>query len=218
MSHRFAVALGLVVILASGLVHGMWTERWYRSAALESAVARLKSLPEEIGPWKGRVEEQDPEALVMAGAAGSWSRRFINSDNGDEILVILLCGRPGLMSVHRPEHCYTGAGYELTTRPSRYSLPLLPAQKAQQRPAECWTALFRKDEVAGPLQLRIFWSWLGPAGWQAADNPRWTFAREQALYKLYVVRVTPGPEPLAADPAVGFLVPLIAELDRHLVP
>jgi hypothetical protein len=56
------------------------------------------------------------------------------------------------------------------------------------RPAEFWTARFRKDEAGAPLFRRVFWAWSADGDWRAPDQPRLAFARHDALYKLYVVQ------------------------------
>jgi hypothetical protein len=211
--------VGALMIVASGLVHGMWTGRWGRSAEMAAAVERMGNLPEQIGPWKGVPEDQDQATLTMAGAVGHWTRRFTNLYTGDDVLVILLCGRPGQMTVHRPEHCYLSAGFAMTTPPGRYRLPSWRGAKGgAEMPVELWTAPFAKEEADGTVQLRIFWSWLGSSGWEATESPRRTFALEKVLYKLYVIR-SEGPQPpQPEDPSVVFLKQLMPELNRHLIP
>jgi Protein of unknown function (DUF3485) len=210
MIRQLLLSLGILVLLAGGLLHGMWTERWQRSPILESAVARMRDLPDDIGPWKGRPAEQDPDALAMAGAMGHWSRNFVHANTGEEVLVIVLCGRPGQMSAHRPEHCFTSAGFEMNSPALHYQL--------DNPSTEFWTAPFHKEESNGPVNLRIFWSWLGSSGWEAPANPRWTFSRERALYKLYVIRASAGMTPLTSDPSTGFLAELLPVLNHHLIP
>lgn len=212
MRRFLPILAGLLVLIGTGVVHGLWTERWHRSPELQQAASRLDTLPADLGPWKGEVTEQDPEALAQTGAVGHYSRLFTDPQSGEKILVILLCGRPGRMSVHRPEHCYGSAGYEMTGPP----LQLKVTPKGQET-AELWTGLFSKNEAGGPVQLRIFWSWFDGRRWQAPNTPRTTFARLPALYKLYVIRnVTGSHSPIERDPSVALLGWLLPELDRTL--
>jgi hypothetical protein len=132
--------------------------------------------------------------------------RYTDARTGASALVILLCGRPGKMSVHRPEHCYRGAGYEMEAEPVRHTV-------GDDSPADCWTAKFRKAGPAGAVRLRIFWTWFGDGAWQAPDSPRLTFAPLPALYKLYVVReLPPRPERLEEDPSLDLLQQLLPSL------
>jgi hypothetical protein len=205
---------GLAVVLLAGVVYGAWTQRWGKSAALEAAAARMDRLPGDVGRWKAAPAEIDPEALRMTGAEGSWVRRYTHERSGAAVTVMLLCGRPGPMSVHRPEHCYRAAGYEPAAPPAPFTFR--PAPDAP--PAAFWTGRFWAPEPGGPA-LRIFWSWYADGAWQAPTEPRWAFARQPALYKLYIIHETAGradrPED---DPAAELLRQLLPELSRALAP
>src|SRR4051812_26867673 len=98
-----------LVLLASGLVHGFWTQRWQSSQALDAAVGRLYSVPLETARWKGTAVEVDPEPYQQARALGYWMRRYTKDGVSGSVTVILMCGRAGHMSVHTPDICYRGA-------------------------------------------------------------------------------------------------------------
>src|SRR5262249_2195539 len=161
------------------------------------AVTRLDHAPGDLGPWKCEPAEVDREALSQAGAEGYWIRRYANSRTGQSALVILLCGRSGRMSVHRPEHCYRGSGYEMTGAAVHFTLKPAPDGEA----VTFWSGCFRKEEATLTRDLRIYWTWFTGDDWLAPDNPRLTFARHPALYKLYVVHDIDGvPVPPDKDP------------------
>ncbi len=208
MKRSIPLLAGLFVVLATALVQGVWTQRWQKSADMEAAVRRLSNAPGDLGSWKAEAVEFDADTLTAAGAQGSWVRRYTDARSGASVLVILLCGRSGKMSVHRPEHCYRGAGYEMMAEPAPYEIAGDPA-------AHCWMTRFRKEENSGSVQLRIFWTWFGDGTWQAPDSPRLTFAHLPALYKLYTVReLPPRQERLEQDPSLDLLqhlLPVLAE-------
>jgi hypothetical protein len=66
--------------------------------------------------------------------------------------------------------------------------------------------------------LRIYWSWRGSKEWSAPEEPRWSFALEPVLSKLYIVRETAG-EVIDAkdDPCNEFMSLLLPEIDRVLI-
>lgn len=205
--------VGLGVIVASGYVHGLWTQRWEKSVELEAVVARLERLPGDLPNWKVYDGDIDDRALARAGAEGAWIKRYRSRDNQHNVLVILLIGRSGQMSVHRPEHCYSGAGYDLAGLPRRTVIPFGP----EDTPAEFFTGRFVKPETVGVSQLRIYWSWLAGNVWKAPDSPRWTFAPLPVLSKLYVVRETRvRSEKPDDDPSVAFLKELLPVVTRDL--
>src|SRR6266567_3229759 len=97
------------VVLLSGVVHGLWTQRWYHSGEVAAAAARLDDIPERVGPWTAVAGDPIPEReLKAAGAEGCWQRTFTSGVTGHKVTVVLLVGRTGKMSVHRPENCYPG--------------------------------------------------------------------------------------------------------------
>jgi hypothetical protein len=151
--------------------------------------------------------------LKQARAAGSWARTFTNPATTNVVAVFLLCGPGGPMSVHQPEHCYQGAGYEMIGAATPYHLKAGPGET----PAEFWTARFRRQTPTGLMEIRIFWSWFTGSSWLAPSSPRLSLTRYPALYKLYVVHELNTPrESLTEDPAVELLGRLIPELTRAL--
>lgn len=207
------VVVGLVVLVGGGVVHGLWSDRWTHATVVEEWAARLEQLPADLGSWKGVPHEQDPAALDLAGAVGHYSRTFTDPATGEQVLVILLCGKPSRLVVHRPEHCYRAAGYEMLGPQSKeqVSAPGVP-------PADFFTGLFSRDEAAGPSQMRIHWSWFDGDRWQAPESPRLAFVHRPALLKLYVIRnVTGATAPPTEDPAVRLLGLLLPELQRKMI-
>src|SRR5262249_40202823 len=132
--------------------------------------------------------------------------------HGHSVAVFLGCGRPGPLSVHTPDVCYPGAGYELAGTPIKCRIDAAP-------PADFWAAKFEQEGVAVPGGLRIFWAWSPGTNWQAPENPRLSFARFPILYKLYAIReAAPGAGRLDDDPATELLRQLLPELGKVLFP
>ncbi len=215
MSRILPLLTALIVVVGAGYIHGRWTQRWERSPELAAAVERLDRLPDSAGNWKAMsAPEIDPQELALAGAEGSWVRRF-TSPNNDTVLVVLLVGRPGNMSVHRPENCYPGAGYDQGGASIRYAIAGANGSKV----ADCWTSRFAKKDATASSQLRIFWAWYADGAWQAPDYPRYDFAHLPYLYKLYVIRETYSrPDPLEEEPAVKFMEQFLPQLAQALNP
>ena len=208
MKRHLLIGSALLVVLGSGLVHGWWTERWHSSPALGVAVARLGEVPLTIGPWKGEPVDVDPQAVAQANVAGCWMRRYTHGVSGEAVTVLLMCGRAGPVSVHTPEWCYGGAGYEMAGAPTRLAL----GPVADLPPAQFWTARFAKLAPAVPEQLRIFWAWGAAGAWTAPDRPRLAFARQPVLFKLYVLRsLRSASERLEDDPCVEFMRQLLPQ-------
>jgi hypothetical protein len=215
MRRSIPLLVGLAVLLAAGAVHGLWTERWLRSAELDEAPARMASLADDLGPWNGQPAEQEEEEVRATGAVGHWGRFFTHKDTGQTVQVLLLCGKPGRMAAHRPEHCYRGAGFTQAEPATR-----VEARLADGRQVALWAGTFTKEEPAGLVRLRIFWSWGASGSWVAPDAPRLALAGHQAVYKLYLIQELhgPGPDSIAEEPCVDLLGQLLPELNRTLFP
>ena len=108
MKRYLPLCAGGLVLVVSGVVHGLWTDRWGASAAVEAATARLANVPLHIGDWQGAAQELDPRQLTVAEVTGHLGRRYVHKGNGHEVSLVLLCGRAGPLSVHQPDICYTG--------------------------------------------------------------------------------------------------------------
>ena len=188
MTRTLTFAAGLAVVIASGVVYGAWTQRWQKSADLETRAAKLRDLPDDVGRWKSQPADLEPDALAMAGAEGWWVRRFTDERTGSQP-----AGDPAVRPA-RPASASTGRrpatappATTWTAPPIRYT-PRIDADA----PGRVLDRQVQGSRRSAASELRIFWSWYGDGGWRAADNPRWDFARLPALYKLYVIRETDG--------------------------
>jgi hypothetical protein len=211
MQRIVIIACACLVLVASGVVHGVWTDRWAEATDLVDAANRLEQLPLKIGAWHGSVVEMDKDART--GLAGVIARRYVHATTGKVVTILLGCGRAGPVCTHTPEVCYAGSGYEVE-KPKLFSLP------ASGTPAaEFWTARFVKERQTSKTHLRIFWAWHGADAWRVADNPRLAFAGEKVLYKLYVIReMVQSDEPLETDACVEFMQELLPAVRQTVFP
>ncbi|HTU22369.1 MAG TPA: exosortase-associated EpsI family protein [Gemmataceae bacterium] len=210
MSLLLRLGLVMVVVMASGIAHGLWSGRWNVSDGPQRAAARLERLPMAVGDWDGRAGELDARQMKVAELSGARVCEYVNRRTGSVVSTLLVCGRPGPVSVHTPEICYVGRGYALAGARSRYGNPTLPG-------AELWVCDFQKPQTAIPDRLRIFYAWTANGRLSAPDHPRLTFFREPALYKLYVSRkLVQAEEPLEDDPAVDFLKVFVPQLQKSV--
>jgi uncharacterized protein DUF3485 len=210
MSRLLPLGLVLIVVTASGTVHGLWSGRWNVLDGPERAAARLAQMPLTVGDWDGRIGELDERQMEVADLSGDCVCEYVNRRTGTVVSTLLVCGRPGPVSVHTPEICYVGNGYDLM-RP-RYLF-----RDASLAGAELWVYDFYKPQASTPDRLRIFCAWTTKGTWSAPENPRLIFFREPALYKLYVTRkMLQAEEPLEDDPAVDFLKVFLPQLQKSM--
>ncbi len=206
MQRILVIVSACAVLIGSGVVHGVWTDRWSAPADLAACAARLEQLPMTIGAWHGNPVEmaKDPNNNL----AGMVARRYVHANTGKAVTILLACGRPGAVCTHTPEVCYGASGFDVE-KPKRFRL----ASKTAQAPPEFWTARFVKERPGSKTTLRIFWSWHSAGAWQIAEHPRVSFAGEKVLHKLYVIREMLQPdEPMDGDACVEFLHELLPAL------
>jgi exosortase len=209
-----AIGLGIPLVVVSGIAHGRWTDRWEMSPALADSVARIERLPATIGNWKGRAQAVDPRAIEGAGLQAAVSRSYVHSATGSAISVMLVCGRPGPVSVHTPEICYPGAGYRaVQPLPARIQLKSGLASSGAEFLAED----FENRRSLPADRVRICWAWNADGAWTAPERPRIAFATRPTLYKIYVVWRTAADLEVSIDESTReFLGELLAELEKIL--
>lgn len=210
MRRMLLPSLALLLIVGTGVVHGMRTGRWQPGAALTDAAARLGTIPTRIGDWEG--EEVPLKGREPTGVAGHFCRRYTNARTGEAVTMFLVCGRPGPIAIHTPDVCYAASGYATGT-PIKYA-------PRRENAADFWTTDMVRTTNADRSQLRIFWAWNAGNGWQADDQPRLHFAAAPVLFKMYLLRELSGvgDPSLDRDPVVSFAQCLLPALNPVLFP
>lgn len=212
MTRFLLPASAVVMVLAFGVAEGIWSERWQHSNATVEASQRLLNVPLVVGDWHGAEGKLDERQMVKAELTGALMREYVRKADGANVTVLLVCGRPGPVSLHTPDVCFQGAGHALIESPT-------PQVIREERPARLNVARFRKGDDTVAEYLRVFWGWSADGEWSAPSTPRLTFARAPALYKLYVIRALARPdETFADDPALDFLRTFLPEVRKHLFP
>jgi hypothetical protein len=210
MTRMLPVAAGAVVLLVTGVVHGLWTDRWARSQEAAAAAARLQDIRLSLGDWQGKRLEVEP--AQVEGVSGYFLAQYVNARDGSTVLAFLVAGRPGPVAEHTPDVCYKASGYKVSA-----VQPYQP-HLGSAAPADFATALLLQNRSAEQKSVRIYWAWSATGLWSAPDNPRLAFARYPALYKLYVIRELSSTDQAVEDAACRDLMrQLLPELQRALV-
>jgi hypothetical protein len=203
-----------ILVVASGIVHGIRTERWTPTKGVDEAVRRIDDIPTEFGDWKGEKQPLEVKDLARAGIKGHLFARYRNNRTGAVFNVLLVCGRSGPISVHTPDVCYEGAGFVAAGSQELHDVGLTPTETLK-----FWGLRFRKPNSVSASQLEIYWAWNGGQGWAAPESPRLFFARYPVLYKLYVIREVSPREKLGKTvPHAEFLQDFLPVANRALTP
>jgi len=213
MSKFFPALVGLVLLVACGVVHGLWTDRWDLSNEPKISADRLAGVPKVLGDWTVKNEWPLPEQDQAIGKiVGYIDRLYVNQRTGQALTVLCVCGRPGPIGQHPPTVCFGGAGFELAKDARRESFP----SEGFSQESQFWVGEFKKD-TGVPQMERVYWSWSGDGNWIAAASPRLQFSRFPALYKLYVIhRMSRPDESGKEDPTPEFMKLLLPEMQKTL--
>jgi hypothetical protein len=200
--------VAIVALVLTGVVHGFWTGRFDFSEGALGPASRVQSAALDLPTWEGVALDQQSSA--NSSTVQHLFRRYVHRESGQEVNVLLVCGRPGPVSIHTPDACYGASGYQVTAPVKR------PWSVGDQK-AEFWSARMLKKRSTEQLQVRVFWAWNAGHGWVASDNPRVAFSNSSLLYKLYLVRdLTRNEEPSTDDPCVMLMRELLPELNKSL--
>jgi hypothetical protein len=202
------VGVALIAVLVTGVVHGLWTDRWTDREVIAN---QLEKVSMTLGEWQGRAREFD--ASILGPITGCLTRVYVNQRTGATVTMSLVCGRPGPVAIHTPDVCYVASGYEAenSTTFTPFLGPAVPA-------SEFKTAHFVRTKSAEQSHLRVFWSWNAGGVWTVSDTPRFAFARQPILYKLHLVReLASANEPLNEDPCIDLMQLLLPELERTVI-
>jgi hypothetical protein len=216
MHQTTPLLVATAIVLVGGGIQGIASHRWTTNHEVEQAAARLDRVALAVGDWKGQALESSAQDFARAGIVGQLLRRYVNQRTGDVVTLLIVCGRPGSISVHTPEVCYAGAGYEVLGQREKLSSP----RDSADSPTEMWKVRLRKVGAIAPELLAVCYGWSTTGVWRApARDARFEFAGSPYLYKMYLVHsstTTGGPQEV--DPSVEFLRALVPGLRRSLFP
>jgi hypothetical protein len=206
MTRWIAALISSVALVVCGIVHGFWTDRWTPPVEVTRAAERLNDIPLDLGEWEGEVVKVKPEDAGI-GVAGFLKRQYVHRKTGTVVTLMLVCGRPGPVSIHTPEACYSASGFQLGLKNNYETV----------EGDRLWKTDAIRNSATEETRLRLYWGWSDGTTWNAADEARFQFARCPVLHKLYVVRELNGlNESSRNEPCEDFLTQLLPVLRKTL--
>lgn len=200
MSGQAVITASVVGLLAVGA--GSYFTLPAGGVSAQQAQARLDAIPKEFGGWKG-VDTEHTEKMTkymrVAEADAFINRQYTDTATKQVIAVSVLYGNQGAMCAHDPNTCYAGSGYVASGRAARKEFP-------SAANSALWMGRFEKGDPT-PEGLDVCWGFTADGRWEAPTNPRWEFAGQGMLYKLYAQQAVPvgSSTPDAANPLIDFL-------------
>ena len=182
--------VALVIIISAGLKQGQMTERWGEFPELMKFAERINDVPRDIGDWKGTTNDQlDERIMNIAGYVKSLNRTYKKINSNEIVTVNIVCGRMGDVFTHTPDRCYPASGFSTVEEPSSQDVTFGPQDRFT---AKFMSAKFLKSDRRISTPIRILWNFSSDGNWDAPKNPKFTFAGQHALYKVYIQHDNPG--------------------------
>ena len=201
---RWALAVAVLAILFSGVMHGLLDGRWDDQDDLTRVGARISEIPKRIGDWELIADQglSDQEQQILQ-CYGSFARTYANPATGEQVTALLLYGPRGPMAVHRPEICYGGGGYSIST-PRVAETVRVDGQENQ-----LWKVQLKQSHEAD-ASMEVWYGFSDGGNWNAAKYPR-VWLTDQ-LYKVQVSgRPATGGGQSPVQQFVEELLPIVKE-------
>ena len=199
-----AYVTAMVILLVGAVAQGKLSNRWGLAVDSSDEKAILNAIPRSFGDWETREEPAlPPAALQILECEAAVNRVYFNRRTGTSVVLTVLLGPPGPLSVHTPEICLSSRDYVQVGPPEKLKLFSGATESEYQR------AAFRPTLPTAPY-LEILYGWNDRSGWRAPDSPRFTYAGKPLLYKVQVAsqlwaNVTSGENGAAAEFLKGFV-------------
>lgn len=203
-------ALFILITVAGTLIHGRYSNRWGSSESqLEAATEALTLAPAAFGDWEMESEEEFSDRVKgILKCTGSWSRVYRHRSSGQLATAAMMVGPPGPSVKHKPEICYSSAGFKVveTEIPVHIELP----NGAQHLFLE---TTFVSADVSG-RSLATCHSFRERDLWLVPSNPRIAFGGSPLVYKLQVAAYTTDAKGPEEDVCQAFLKDLVVALEQ----
>ena len=204
------LAAGLGLTLAAGLLHGRISQRWSRDQQMLVSGQRLPEFPTAFGRWKMEESIELPDAVLHElQCAGYFVRRYSDKETGQSVMVSVLVGPAGPISVHIPEICYSSRDWQLLGTRQRSRV-----RDQGNNEFEFWSLTMESRGLDGGL-LRVAYAWSPDGRWRAVESPRFTFAGQPRLFKFQLATAMQSGES-EVEPEDFFLEQFVPALNQHL--
>jgi EpsI family protein len=208
------VALACALLLGSAAVQSAQDRRTHveMEAARVQARFDLNTVPMTMGPWKGQDTQLDPLIARGTGADQIVTRRYVNSNTGSALDVILLYGPAVEMYIHIPEVCYPAAGYTQAGDAKVRDVTAGPHQ------APFRAMVYAKGEGPHADLQEVYYSWWRYGrGWSPDPGTQKEFERIPSMYKVQLARrVSDRERRDVGNPCESLLQELLPQMERRI--
>lgn len=203
------VSLVLVILVIGTLVEAHFTDRWVKmdSEQLDRFAEAIDRVPLVIGNWEGTDDAISDEEFRATNCKNYLSRQYVNRDTGEHVTLYLVAGTARHVTIHTPDRCYRGSGFQRDGKVESYVMAL----GGQEENPEFSTAVFRKPDNA----QRVFWTYSDDGNWYgpgSSNIAKVKFGGRPALFKIYLIGPPTSVEESVANRFVSDAFPLINEI------
>jgi EpsI family protein len=116
-----AAVTAALIMFGFGAAHRSLTARLMNSAGISPmSPDALDKLPLQIGDWTGQEEPLDEDIIEATDTDAHISRRYSRYNTSEQVWLYIAAGiRARDLMPHRPEVCYTGAGWTRVSSDAR---------------------------------------------------------------------------------------------------
>ncbi len=219
MLKQYAIPLTVVLVIVA---IGTWKQAVYTDRftwieqdleQLDNFTERLEHVPLEFGNWVGEVKPYNEEQFLRSKCKGCFSSIFENKRTGDAVTVYLVSGTARNTTIHTPDWCYRGAGFDMQAKPFPYTI------ESEDMSSEFVTTTFNRETAFEQQHLRILWTFSGNGTWEGPVRAKIHFAGKSALFKMYLISpILKRDDSIEASPAKQFAEDFMPILTRVLFP
>jgi hypothetical protein len=127
-----------------------------------------------------------------------------------------VAGNARNVTIHTPDQCYTGAGYEMEGEKQSYKHDI-ELENGKTMSVEFVTATFRKEDPHQITRLRIFWTFSDDGNWHGPKVEKVSLAGKKYMAKVYLITQIPlQPEDPFSNPALKLADGFFPALNKAL--
>jgi hypothetical protein len=208
-SKQAVVAALAVLVLLGGWVQGRISGRFGEKPVADTRLLNLPAFPKEAGEWQ-MVDDSTLEksAEEMLEAKSAIVRTYRHRGNLTLIRIAMVSGPVGPIAVHTPDICFTSSSFLMIGDRTSVNIAAKPTSDGQP-PGDApggtfWKSRFRGTDL-DETGLFSYYAWSDGGPWQAAANPRVSFAVAPVLVKFQLSCETSSDAKIAESTAEDFL-------------
>lgn len=177
------VLISAICLLGSGVVHGLWTDRWEGTTRKPGSVV-LNRVPEQIGQWNS--EPLPP--LDHPDTISSLYRRYTNELTGRSVNVLLTAGDPSTVAEYSIARLFPGHSYRQVSDPAPINIQSSHEGFENRVLHAFLTADYYEPSSLKTEQLLTVWGWSENGIWESPLKPESRFEKNNEVYRLYVTQ------------------------------